>query len=370
MNTDTIPQFLGKVKGKPFEHNNKRVFTPIAKAEYPLKNNGQLSESSYIYTKGKLPHVFDSELKRKSKFKVKKSKAERLEIKYKTKNKLVGLLHEVGEKKIAQSMALCGSYSDVLTCGQHIVSETPNHRCNVRFCVLCANRRSNKYNKKYLPYTLAFVELSRVKVTPCLLTLTQKKIKGERLEKSRERLLKSFRKMIRKPFFRDYFDGGLFTVENVNSDEGNHCHLHSVVFRKKFIDEKLLKREWAKVSEGAKNLNIQRIDDLESGLRECIKYVSKPIDIENFEKKNLLELLEIKGKQMIGTFGKFREFCQTHELLKEAPKEEKPKLEEGNCCYHCNDDSVLFHVRMTANQKIDFYKQIEQVRGSPPTQNH
>jgi hypothetical protein len=359
-----------KVKGKPFEHNNKRVFTPIAKAEYPLKNNGQLSESSYIYVKGQLSHVSNSQVSLKSKLKVKKSKAERLEIKHKTKNKLVGLLYEVGEKKIADSMALCWSYGDVLTCGQHIVSETPNHRCNVRFCVICANRRSNKYNKKYLPYTLAFVKLSPVKLTPCLLTLTQVKIKGESLKKSRERILKSFRNMIRKPFFKDYFEGGLFTVENTVSDEGNHTHIHSVVFRKRFIDEKLLKREWANVSEGAKNLNIKLIDDLESGLREVIKYVSKPLDIEKFEKKHLLELLEIKGKQMIGTFGKFREFCRTHELEVEAPKEEKPKLEEGNCCFHCNDNSPLYRVRMTANQKIDFYKQIEQVRGSPPTQNH
>jgi hypothetical protein len=83
----------------------------------------------------------------------------------------------------------------------------------------------------------------------------------------------------------------------------------------------------------------------------------------------LLELLEIKGKRMIDTFGKFRKFCRTHELSKEEPKEEKQKLEEGNYCYHCNDDSVLFHVSMLARQKIDFYRQTE-VRGSPPTQNY
>ncbi len=333
----------------------------------PVADNSTLSRlkpqsQTYVHKKGQHSHISDSERK-------KKSKVERLEISYKTQKKLVGLLNGVGEVKTAQSMALCGTRFDVLTCGQHIVAETPNHRCNVRYCALCANRRAGKYRKKYTPYALPFVKLSLVKLTPCLLTLTQRKIKGEKLIDSRARILESFRQFIRHGFFKDYFDGGLFTVENTVDVEGNHCHLHIVVFRKKFVSHLLLKEHWAKVSEGAENLNIKRIDDLKKGLEECIKYVSKPIDVDNFDRKHLLELLEIKGKRMIDTFGKFRKFCQTHELSKEEPKEEKQKLEEGNYCYHCNDDSVLFHVSMSARQKIDFYRQIE-VRGSSPTQNY
>jgi hypothetical protein len=342
-----------------------------------LKNNGQVGQSSYVHTKGKHSHIGDAKPKRKS-------ESERLEIKYRTKKKLVNLLSAVGEGKTAESMALCGARFDVLTCGQHIVAQTPNHRCNVRYCVLCANRRANKYQKKYLPFASAFLKFTvdelgrivkrRTKITPCLLTLTQVKIKGEKLKDSRERVLSSFRNFIRHDFFDDYFDGGLFTVDNKTSDDGNHLHLHIVVYRKKFIDADLLKEEWAKVSEGAENLNIKRIEDvgtLEDGLRECIKYVSKPLDIENFEREHLLELLEIKGKRMIDTFGEFRKFCQIYkpeEKPEEEPKKEKQKLEEGNYCYHCNDDSVLFHVSMSAQQKIDFYRQIE-ARGSPPTQN-
>lgn len=299
-----------------------------------------------------------------------KSKSEKLKTRYRTQDKIVTLLNEVGEKKTADSMALCGQRFSVLTCGQHIVSETPNHRCNVRYCALCASRRSGKYKNKYLPFALDFVKLSDVKLTACLLTLTQKKIKGEKLIHSRERILKSFRKFIRHEFFDIYFDGGLFTVENTVSDEGNHTHLHCVVFRKKFIDHKLLKEHWAIVSPGAENLNIVRIDSLENGLKECIKYVSKPIDIMKFTKQNMLELLEIKGKRMLDTFGKFRTFCRTHELA-EVEKQEKTKLEEGQCCFKCNDsNSLLFHIPMTANQRIIFYEQTELTRESPPMLNH
>lgn len=323
-------------------------------------SSSQVGQSSYIYKKAQHSHIY----KKSSR---KKSTSERLEIKYKTQDKLVRLLNDVGEDRTAQSMALCGQKFDVLTCGEHIVAETPNHRCNVRYCPLCSGRRANKYRRKYLPYALAFVKLSPVKLTPCLLTLTQKKIKSEKLKDSRERILKSFKKLIRHNFFADYFDGGIFTIENTISDDGNHCHIHCVVFRKRFIDHKLLKLQWAKVSAGAENLNIKLIDDLESGLGECIKYISKPLDVDKFERKHLSELLEIKGKRMIDTFGKFRSFSVAYELPEEEEIEKKEKLEEGNLCWKCNgNDNLLFHISMTANQKIKFYQQVEQVRGSPP----
>jgi hypothetical protein len=327
-----------------------------------VNNNGQVGGNSYIY-KGNINSHFRISGRKK------KSKSERLKVRYKTQEKLVGLLDEVGEEKMSKSMAWCGQRFDVLTCGEHIVSETPNHRCNVRFCALCASRRSGRYKKKYLPYALDFVKLSKVKLTPCLLTLTQKKIKGEKLKHSRERLLKSFRKFIRHSFFDDYFSGGIFTIENTVSESGNHTHLHSIVFRKKFIDHKLLKLQWAKVSEGAENLNIKLIDDLEKGLQECIKYVSKPLDVGSFERKHILELLEVRGKRFIDTFGEFRKFCRVHKLQKEK-KEEKQKLDEGQCCSKCNNkDSFLFRVPMTAKQRIEFYENLELVRGSPPILN-
>jgi hypothetical protein len=297
-----------------------------------------------------------------------RSKSERLESRYKSQKKVVELLVEVGEQKIAQNMALCGQSYGVLTCDDHISSKVANHRCNIRFCSLCANRRSNKYKKKYLPYALAFVELSPVKLTPCLLTLTQKKIRGEELADSRERMLKSFRNFIRHDFFDDYFAGGLFAVENTVSEGGNHLHLHIVAFRRRFIDHRLLKRQWALASPGAENLNIKRIHDLESGLRECIKYISKPIDVYKFTRTHLIELLALRGKNMIGTFGDFRTFCIRYILPEpeaELEEQKREKLQPGQCCSRC--DKELFHVILSAEELISFYRRIEQTeRGSPP----
>jgi hypothetical protein len=235
---------------------------------------------------------------------------------------------------------------------------------------MCASRRASKYQRKYLPYALDFVKLSPVKLTPCFLTLTQTKITGEKLKDSRERLMKSFHKFIRHSFFKSYFSGGVYAVENTVSDNGNHSHLHIVVFRKKFIKDTLLKEHWSIVSKGAKNLNIKLIDTLESGLKECIKYISKPIPADRLKRQHVKEILELKGKRMIDTFGEFRKFCLTHELP-EVEKEERAQFEEGQCCPNCNDsNNKLFQLTMTMPDLIAFHRRIEQTRASPPTANH
>ncbi len=294
-----------------------------------------------------------------------KPKSERLEISYKTQDKLVKLLAEVGERKTSESMALCGRKFDALLCNEgHIAAKLPYHRCNVRYCPLCANRRAARYQKKYLPFALDFVRLTAFALTPCLLTLTQRKIQGERLVNSRERMMKSFRKLIRHDFFEEYFSGGLFAFENTISESGNHSHLHVVVFRKKFISHELLKEHWAMVSPGAKNLNIKMLKDLESGLREAIKYVSKPVDVDKFEIDHLSELLELKGKRMIDTFGDFRKFCLSHELPV-VEKEERVKVEAGQCCSRCDATgvhNVLFHRSVTHRELIDLHRQNEKLR--------
>jgi hypothetical protein len=326
----------------------------------PAKSKLETLPNTYVHSGTTFSHQRIAQLKQK------KAKSERLKLRYKTRDTIIGLLNEVGETKTADSMELCGAKFSVLTCGDHIASKTPFHRCNVRYCPMCANRRSSKYQNKYLPYASAFVKDSPVKLTPCLLTLTQKKITGERLKDSRERVLASFRKFIRHSFFAEYFAGGVFTIENTVSDNANHTHIHCVVFRKKFIDHKLLKNQWSLVSPNAENLNIKLIDSLESGLRECIKYVSKPIDAARFERQHLLELLEIKGKRMIDSFGEFRKFCRDYELP-ETETTEREKLVEGSCCPKCNDkNNLLFAITLTSAQLIDFYRQKElSARGSP-----
>jgi hypothetical protein len=328
--------------------------------------------------------------------------SETLAIKRKSRLEFVKYLYQLGELNYADSMSKCGSKWSVMLCGEHIASKIPFHRCNIRFCPSCANRRSARFVKKYLPYVSAFLK-ANPGYAPCLLTLTQTKQSGESKRDARARILKSFKKVIRRKFFLDSFAGGNWACESTESESGNHCHLHTFVFRKpawgknmaeREVSLRRLKSEWAKVSPGAKNLNLKLIDGkdgIESGLREVIKYISKPIPADDLTLDSVKQVLELKGLRMLDTFGEFRAFCRDYEL----PEDENADIEAGRqeyvageCCPCDGCDKPLFEqvltdVEMIAYHRrrergasvrvklkariIAFHRQTEQVRGSPLT---
>ncbi len=350
----------------------------IAPGLFPSAGQSKLSDKSNDF--GQLAYVHSGTTSKHFLTRKKRKKiSETLAIKRKTRLELVKYLNQLGELNYADSMSKCGSKWSVMSCGEHIASKIPFHRCNIRFCPSCANRRSAKFVKKYIPYVSAFLKQnSRFK--PCLLTLTQKKLSGESKRDARERILKSFKKFIRRKFFNEYFSGGIWACEVTESDSGNHCHLHIFIFRRKFIDEKLLKSEWSKVSPGAKNLNIKLIDGkdgIETGLREVIKYISKPIPADNLTLSSVKQVLELKGLRMLDTFGEFRAFCRGFEI----PETENADIEAGRqefvageCCPCEGCDKPLFERILTENEMIAHHRRRElvlpvsnkfRVRGSP-----
>jgi hypothetical protein len=314
-------------------------------------------------------------LKRKKRKKI----SETLAIKRKTRLELVKYLNQLGEVNYADSMEKCGSKWSVMSCGEHIASKIPFHRCNIRFCPSCSNRRPAKFVKKYVPYVSAFLKQNPT-YAPCLLTLTQKKIKGESKRDARKRILESFKKIIRRKFFLESFAGGIWACEVTESDSGNHCHLHIFIFRKaawggnmaqREASLKRLKSEWSKVSPGAKNLNLKLIDGkdgIESGLREVIKYISKPIPADDLKLSSVKQLLELKGLRMLDTFGEFRAFCRDYEV----PESENADIEAGRqefvageCCPCEGCDKPLFERILTDVEMIAHHRRRELVISAP-----
>jgi hypothetical protein len=294
-----------------------------------------------------------------------KKTSETLGIKRKTKLRLVKFLGELEQVNYADSMGKCGEKWSAMVCGEHLASKIPFHRCNIRFCPVCANRRASRFVKKYLAYVVAFIALN-LSYKPCLLTLTQKKIKGETKKEARTRMLKSFKQLIRRKFFAEYFAGGIWAGEVTESESGNHFHLHLFIFRRKFIDAKLLKSEWSKVSPGAKNLNIKLIDSLEDGLREVIKYISKPMPAENLTLESVRQILELKGLRMIDTFGEFRGFCRNFKIPEaadddaaESEASDKHGFVAGECCPHEGCGKPLYEQVMTDVEMIAYHRRRE-----------
>jgi hypothetical protein len=175
--------------------------------------------------------------------------------------------------------------------------------------------------------------------------------------------MSAFRKLIRRGFWLEHFRGGTWSVEVTKGKDGlYHTHLHLLAFRSKFFDIKLLRSEWLAVTGDSVNLNLKPIlEDVPGGLREVLKYIAKPLDIERFTAQNLRDFLGIKNMRFFGTFGEFRNFCADF-VPSDNDKSELDGLArdlvEGCACPHCQEP--LFEVRMSDNELPDFLRKIEE----------
>jgi len=290
--------------------------------------------------------------------------SERLEVRKASKGLLVGLLDELNtmeSKEISDKVKLCGSKFSVITCGSHIVTRQPLFRCEHRLCPFCASRQSKDKLKKYLPKAVAFVRHSPVPVTPCHLVLTLTHREGETIRQAKKRLYDAFRKLIRRDFWEEHFAGGLYKIEATVDKNGLwHCHLHAVVFRKKFVkDLEQFRSEWLAVTGDSSVLRLDKLTDVRSGLVEVLKYITKPNDFEKYTVEHIRQLLELKGERMFGVFGEFSKFARKYTPSDNEMNElfERFDYAEGDCCPHC--ENPLFSVILSDSATIDFCRRLE-----------
>jgi diadenosine tetraphosphate (Ap4A) HIT family hydrolase len=282
-----------------------------------------------------------------------------------TKEHLARLAVGLGEVELAEKIDRCHSRLSVLTCGRHIARIIPNFTCEFRLCPDCGRRRSRRLQNKYLPMMNGF--MLHNKVTPVHLVLTQTHKKESR-KQSAKRIRDAFTKLQRREFWKKHFKGGTWSLEFAKDKNGlHHAHLHIVGFRRTFFAVELLRAEWLAVTGDSHVLHLKPILDLAAGLREVVKYVSKPLGIRRFGAADLKEFLGLKNMRMFGTFGEFRDFCKNFEPsdnegaavgeLESLARD----LVEGCACPQCNEP--LFDLRMSKNELPQFYEQME---SSPP----
>jgi hypothetical protein len=189
--------------------------------------------------------------------------------------------------------------------------------------------------------------------------LTQKH-RQETRKASIKRLRDAFTKLQRRAFWKEHFKGGIWSIEFTKGKDGlHHTHLHLIAFRSKFFDIALLRDDWFAVTGDSSVLRVDRIADLRKGLEEVAKYISKPLDIRQFEKRDLAEFLGLKNMRFFGTFGEYRKFSRSFDPSDNdvEPVSEFSHLSEGCVCPIC--DQVLFEVRLKGNELPDFLRRIE-----------
>ncbi len=353
---------MGIVAGQQnskLEPQPEQTFVKNGSDSSPHKNK------SFQSARTPLPHTYLDNRVTKSQRENKRTRSQRARERLQTKEHLSRLAVGLGEVELADKIDRCHSRLSVLTCGRHIARIIPNFTCEFRLCPDCGRRRSRKLQNKYLPAMRGF--MLRHKLTPVHLVLTQTHRKESRKE-STKRIKDAFIKLQRREFWKKHFKGGTWSLEFTKDKNGlHHTHLHIIGFRRTFFAVELLRAEWLAVTGDSYVLHLKPIQDIATGLREVVKYVSKPLDIRRFGAADLREFLGLKNMRMFGTFGEFRDYCRDFEPsdnegaavgeLESLARD----LVEGCACPQC--DQPLFDLRMSKNELPQFYERIE---SSPP----
>jgi hypothetical protein len=146
----------------------------------------------------------------------------------------------------------------------------------------------------------------------------------------------------------------MFAVEFTVSGGFYHTHLHIIAFRTRFFDVQDLKDLWLKTTGDSSVIRLDRIEDYKGGIREVLKYVTKPASIADFTADNMRHYVDARNIRLSEAFGEFKAFAKDYDP---EPEAHIAKAEEGGCCSACGDP--LFGVSLAASDLGDFYRRIE-----------
>lgn len=182
-----------------------------------------------------------------------------------------------------------------------------NH-CHSRWCVPCARDRAARIS--------ANLERLIEHHPHRFLTLTIKH-SDDPLSAQLDRLLDSFRRLRRRPFWLSAVSGGAAVLEVKHSwrDHRWHPHLH-VLLDSKYIRHADLSAEWFRITGDSFVVDIRLINSHEHAARYMTKYLTKPFPHTVINKPNALnEMIDaFRGRRLVLTFGTWRGFPLTRKL--------------------------------------------------------
>lgn len=178
--------------------------------------------------------------------------------------------------------------------------------CGDRFCPVCSVPRKLRVRRR-LQYLVDAVKLKKgVRIR--FLTLT---IRSEPdLPKMLKNLLRSFRKLRQRAFWKNAVIGGAFVIE-VTGRPGNwHGHLHMII-ESYWVPQSFLLKLWMKCSTG-RGVWIKLIPAA-AAVKECTKYLSKP-DMPDIVSTEISASL--KGYRLFQPFGSWFAINLQYEMPK------------------------------------------------------
>lgn len=141
--------------------------------------------------------------------------------------------------------------------------------CGNRFCNICSSQRQKRVKNR-----INWLIKNRTKENGTLLKhLTLTITNSDNLAKMTKHLVKSFRKLRNRKYFKQHIIGGAFVIELTNKGNQWHAHIHAVVQSYR-VDWETLRDLWIKCSHGSRGVFIQNIPPVQA-VRYLTKYISK-----------------------------------------------------------------------------------------------
>jgi hypothetical protein len=271
---------------------------------YSLDTVAQVSRNESITTDARPTQLQVFERYTANLYKEKEKSIERQKLKKQWIVKLEGN----GFQKQADKLRRCRSeFSSFLMCASgHKFKAIPTFRCYLPVCPDCLAEKSYRNIRTQLPKVIYALELKpHLKVA--LMTLTIKSKRDRTLNDGFVVIKKTFRKLRTYPTYKHISEkicGGIGRCEGTYARKYRwHPHLHTLVLLEDYIPQDQLSDAWLKLTGDSQIVDIREVGDLAKGVLECIKYPYKLADINKLGKREILEILDLKGKRLSVAFG-------------------------------------------------------------------
>jgi len=186
--------------------------------------------------------------------------------------------------------------------------------CGNRFCNICHSQRQKRVMKR-----ISWLVKNRPVVRGTMLKLLTLTVKNDTdLPRMVKHLLKSFRRLRQRKYFKQRVSGGAFVVELTNKGKGWHAHLHCIIQSQR-IDWEKIRDLWRICSNGSTGVDIRNRDPL-----TCIRYLTKYIS-----KSELPDELQFEASAALRGYRLFNPFGSWYAINRTYVQEKTP-------CPNCN----------------------------------
>lgn len=171
--------------------------------------------------------------------------------------------------------------------------------CGNRFCKICSAGRRGRLIRK-LNYIVTQVPTKQnYKIRFLTLTIPNQ----SNIRDGHSILVKSFRRLRQRSFWKKRVDGGAFVIEATGRPGKWHVHLHIILYCK-YIPCRMISKYWSKVSPG-RIIKIKNVP-LSAVVNYLTKYVTKTeIPLEYQEQASE----DLSGTRLFQPFGTWHSFC-------------------------------------------------------------